>query len=131
MTTRHVTISWPYSEWPEPNQQVVVPGHGPVGVITAVHEFNGTIEADIDFDLALREQELRFSMVVPDEPAPEGQRCGRVTDYDDSIGGEGEITCGAHLVMADDNETAVCVRGHKWKHCDCGGPTCNGWLVAQ
>lgn len=52
--------------------------------------------------------------------------CGLVTDYDDSIGGEGEVLCGwPMLILAEDR--AKCEKGHKWLSCDCGRPTCEGW----
>ncbi len=55
-------------------------------------------------------------------------RCGLVTDYDDSIGGEGEIRCEAPLVVLADK--ATCTEGHEWVACDCGLPQCQGWRVA-
>lgn len=61
------------------------------------------------------------------KPVYDMGRCGRVTDHDDSIGGEGEITCGA--VMMGDALTAECTRGHRWVACSCGGRTCKGWKV--
>lgn len=55
--------------------------------------------------------------------------CGLVTDYDDSIGGEGEILCGSRLIV--DGEQARCEAGHRWTACNCGGPTCGGWKVSH
>lgn len=54
-------------------------------------------------------------------------KCQWVTDNDDSIGGEGEISCGGPMDV--DGDTAVCTRGHQWERCDCGGSTCAGWRV--
>lgn len=56
-----------------------------------------------------------------------GALCQRVTDYDDSIGGEGEILCESRLTIS--NDKAVCTQGHRWVPCNCGGPTCWGWKV--
>jgi hypothetical protein len=64
------------------------------------------------------------------EESEKFQLCGLVTDYDDSIGGEGEILCGARLTVGPFTMLrAECAEGHKWVACDCGGPTCEGWKV--
>ncbi len=54
--------------------------------------------------------------------------CGFVVD-DDSIGGEGEITCGAALAV--DGDRARCTAGHRWVCCRCGPPTCRGLKVER
>lgn len=53
--------------------------------------------------------------------------CGWVVDYDDSIGGEGEIMC--HNALKVTGENAVCkgVDHHEWQRCYCGERTCKGW----
>lgn len=55
--------------------------------------------------------------------------CSFVIDYDDSIGGEGEITCGAPLTI--DGDRARCTAGHGWVRCQCGPPTCRRLKVGR
>lgn len=71
---------------------------------------------------------------MPDRPSLSAlrgalPRCGLVTDYDDSIGGEGEIVCGSYLIIPDRYHAYCAKHGHKWLACNCGGPTCRGWIV--
>lgn len=59
-------------------------------------------------------------------------RCQMVTDFDDSIGGEGEIVCGSALIVSNVNGgTAVCAEGHRWVRCDCDRLGCTGWVRAR
>ncbi len=57
------------------------------------------------------------------------ERCRMVTDYDDSIGGEGEIVCGARMLVS--GEAAVCDNDHRWIRCHCGKSNCTGWRTAR
>jgi hypothetical protein len=56
--------------------------------------------------------------------------CPYVLDYDDSIGGEGEVYCGARIVHGPDPEP-VCTDGHRFEPCHCGRAICSGWKLAR
>src|SRR5690606_25876689 len=101
---------------------------------TALHD--ETVEVrflDTGLDVGAAMNAPWREQAAKDERAMYPFRCPRVTYYDYSIGGEGEIICGAPtrgVVSTNDRwSLVVCERGHEWEPCDCGAVSCTGWRI--